>query len=195
MNTCRWDQKNTTSMTRDWLEDQYLFNFSAQKISKDRFLFHSQKLERKLDWTEFPTLRIASPSQDSGSWPDSCGTTMVWNTSLHLKRPPENYGIMHHWKPDPSFLLPLRQHLSLPMRTHLATTLCQSFLGGPERCTRTQLDVHVNRKRRKVACFFCQQKILGEPIWEKNNGQTEKSHSKFPATTDKCVSLRCPYTS
>ena len=52
--TCRWDPKNTTSMTHDRLDDQYLFTCSATNrcLSRDSVLSILER--RKESWTEFP---------------------------------------------------------------------------------------------------------------------------------------------
>ena len=96
-----------------------------QKISKDRFLFHSQKVERKLDRISHLAHSISKSRQ---------------RELARLLR--HNHGEILHfiwkgpWKmmelfttdnTTPQFLLPLRQHLSLPMRTHLAPTVFNHF--------------------------------------------------------------------
>ena len=77
--------KNTTSMTHDRLDDQYLFNFSAPKDIKGSCFLHSEKEKRKLD--RIPTSLMASPSRDNGSWPDSCDRTMMKSHAPLTTRP------------------------------------------------------------------------------------------------------------
>ena len=174
------DPKNTTSMAHDRLDDQYVFSC----------FFHSQKGGKKAGQNSPPLRQLDSCQQSV--WhlqveTPGVGQTPVaepwWHTSLHLERPLENYGIMHHWKPNPSM-----------MRIHLAPTIFKTI----SRLTQT---THANTtwcpcqtKTQKSSVFACQQKIW-RTQFEKSNGQTEKSNSKFPATRDECVSLRCPYTS
>ena len=182
-------KKKTTSGTRDWLEHQYLFNFSAQKISKDRFLFHSQKVERKLDRIPHLAHSISKSRQRELA-------RLLRHNHGHFiwKGPWKMMELFTTENPTPQFLLPLRQHLSLPMRTHLAATFVL-IISRLTQTTHTNTTwCRFNRNRRKVACLFASRRV-GEPISENTNGQNEKKHSKFPATTDQFVSLRCPYTS
>ena len=124
------------------------FTFSAQKNITRSCCVHSQKVERKRD--RIPHLW--------GSWIHASRAygisksrhrelaRLLWQNHgeilLFISKGPRK-----KWKHAPlktrpiNFCLPLGQHLSL----HLQSS--KPFLGWPERRTRTQLDIHVKRKR------------------------------------------------
>ena len=128
------------SMT-DWKMINIFAVLLPQKISKDRVL--SILKIQKRNWTGFltsgavgfmPAERMASPSRDTGSWPDSCGTTMVkYFTSGNTC----HFQCGFTW--DLQFFKP--------------------FLGWPKWRTRTQLDFHITRKSRKVACLLASRRF------------------------------------
>ena len=158
-----------------------------QKISKDRDFSILKRW--KENGTEFPTsealrfmpaermaspsrdTRMASPSRDTGSWPDSCGRTMVKYFTSSEKP--------HQATPVPSNPESLGSYVFL-----------NHFSVDPNDAHEHNLMSMLIKNAEKWRACLPAEDFVNQ--FEKNNGQTEKSHCKFPATRDKFVSLRCP---
>ena len=151
--TCRWT--GTQKIPHPWLmTDWKMINITPKDIKRSCFVQNSSPLGQ-LDSCPQSVWHLQVETPGAGQTP---AARPWWYTSLHLERPQENDGIMHHWKPDPSSLVaPQACHFQCGITWDLQ--FFKPFLGWPKWRTRTQLDVHITRKSRKVACLLASRRF------------------------------------